>query len=169
MIITLEKFKIIAEQEKYNLIEIGITDVKFNNYTFELSNRLTSTLGQCRKTGTNDYTITLNSKFAEAEDLNIVRQTIMHELIHSCNDCMSHTGRWKQIADLVNSVYGYNISRMTVTKNYKQQKAKYKIVCTNCGCTSYIFRKNKIIKNLNMYRCIYCTEIPHKLELFLND
>lgn len=47
----------------------------------------------------------------EDTDIDGLKNTIIHELLHTCKGCMKHTGEWKQLAEKVNRYYGYNIKR----------------------------------------------------------
>ena len=87
-------------------IEIGRVSV------FRLNGRLKRALGQC-KVIMNGYEISLNrcmllSKVPEQE----VKNTIAHELLHTCPECMNHGKKWKAAAAVLMSRKPcYTISR----------------------------------------------------------
>lgn len=74
-----------------------------------------------------------------------LKETIIHEILHTCPDCFCHTGEWKRLADLVNDCYGYNVKRaasaadLGMTEFYckheevKRMQWKYTVVCKKCG------------------------------------
>ena len=97
-------------------------------------------------------------------DLNddIIKNTIMHEIIHCFPDCGNHGILFKNYADRINVKLGYNISRLGNKQEdyeksnleYMEKKYKYKIVCQNCG---ECFYRNRLNKNLLVkYRCGKC-------------
>ena len=114
-------------------------------------------------------------------DKSIIKNTIMHELIHCIPDCNNHGKEFKKYANYINTQLGYNI-KTTGNKKDDYQKSnleyheeinfKYKIQCKECGQT--FFRK-RINKNFTRkYRCGKCNgklkieEINKKL-LVLNQ
>ena len=82
------------------------------NIRFTVNRRAKLRLGQCRRQG-NSYTIEISAALLDDRvDLREgLKNTLHHELLHSCYGCMKHTGRWKAYADKVNAAYGYNIRR----------------------------------------------------------
>ncbi len=75
-----------------------------------------------------------------------LKETIIHEILHTCPGCFCHTGEWKRLADLVNDCYGYAIKMADSAKdkgmaNFYQQHEelvkkttwKYTICCAKCG------------------------------------
>ena len=107
--------------------------------------------------------------YAQICDVDSIRNTIMHELIHSMKDCMCHTGRWKIVAQRINYEYNYDISRTTYHSDYHQFRTtakpkikKYKVTCNNCGQIWNYCKQAKIVKALivnphdNTFKCPYC-------------
>ena len=80
----------------------------------------------------------------------IIKNTIMHELIHCIPDCNNHGKEFKKYANYINTQLGYNI-KTTGNKKDDYQKSnleyheeinfKYKIQCKACGQT--FFRINE--------------------------
>lgn len=96
-------------------------------------------------------------------DEKIIRNTIIHELIHCMPYCNNHGKKFKEYAETINKKLGYNISRVgnkkedykTSNIEYKEnEKFKYKIQCKNCGQTFYRQRYNKNF--IKKYRCGKC-------------
>lgn len=95
-------------------------------------------------------------------DLNdeIIKNTIMHELIHCIPYCNNHGIEFKKYANIINNKLGYNISRVGNKKedlkksniSYdEEEKYKYKIECERCG---KIFYRKRLKKNfIKRYRC----------------
>lgn len=69
--------------------------------------------------------------------------TLIHELIHTCPNCMNHGKEWQQWAELVNDCYAcYNISRCSSAsekgidveyhRQRRQTEYKWSIECESC-------------------------------------
>ena len=98
-------------------------------------------------------------------DLNddIIKNTIIHELIHCMPDCNNHGAMFKMYSNLINNRLGYNITRLgNKVEDYKKSNLeykenisyKYKIVCKNCG---HIYYRQRIVRNfLKKYCCSLC-------------
>ena len=98
-------------------------------------------------------------------DLNedIIKNTIIHELIHCLPYCNNHGKRFKEYANLLNSKLWYSISRTGNKKEdfkdsnlqYKEKEEyKYKIHCKKCD---KIFYRKRLQKNfIRKYRCSNC-------------
>lgn len=110
------------------------------------------------------YTIEI-SKWVMKLDSSIIKNTIIHELIHCLPYCNNHGTYFKMYANIINTKLGYNISRVGNRKEdleksnieYKcelEEKYKYIIECEKCGQTFY---RNRLQKNFkNKYRCSKC-------------
>ena len=90
-------------------IETGyITNVSLN---YRAKNRA----GQCRRNNvSNTYSLNFNYLiFNDKANDTEVMNTIIHEILHTCKDCMTHKGEWKRLANIVNANTKYNITRCT--------------------------------------------------------
>ena len=98
----------------------------------------------------------------ELED-SIIKNTIMHELIHCIPYCNNHGTEFKKYINIVNSNYNYNISRVGDKKRdfekskieFKEENTyNYEIVCKGCN---NIFYRQRLSKNFaRKYRCAKC-------------
>ena len=83
-------------------------------------------------------------------DLNdeIIKNTIIHELIHCLPECNNHGKYFKKNAKLINDKLGYNITRVGNKKEDfiksgvqekfdDEPKSKYKIICEKCNQTYF--------------------------------
>ena len=96
-------------------------------------------------------------------DENIIKNTIIHELIHCLPKCGNHGYEFKKYANLINIKLGYNISRLgNKEEDYKNSNKEfneeiiynYKVECQNCG---QIFFRKRLDKNFGkIYRCAKC-------------
>lgn len=98
----------------------------------------------------------------ELED-SIIKNTIIHELIHCMPYCNNHGEVFKKYANTINQSLGYDISRVgNKVEDYKksnmeykeERKYNYKIECQKCGQTVYRQRYNKSFTK--KYRCGKC-------------
>jgi predicted SprT family Zn-dependent metalloprotease len=101
----------------------------------------------------------------------IIKNTIMHELIHCLPYCNNHGKEFKKYAELINEKLGYEIQRLgNKEKDYEKSNIvfdksdeveyKYKIRCKKCGI---VFYRQRLKKNfIRDYRCGAC---KGKLEL----
>lgn len=104
------------------------------------------------------------SKWVMDLDEKIIKNTIMHEIIHCLPYCNDHGKNFKEYAKYINEKLGYNISRVGDKKEdyeksnleYEDENKsyKYKILCKNCG---QIYYRQRLQKNLTIrYRCSKC-------------
>lgn len=157
--------------------EMDAIDIPYGKITEVTVNyRAKSRWGQCQRRYENGiiYKININADLChpEASERGL-KETIIHEILHTCPDCMCHTGEWKRLADLVNDCYGYNVKRCNSSEDkgmsefYKQHDRqgrpdkpvtwRYEIRCKNCG--KIVGRKQKackVTKYPQMYQCGFC-------------
>lgn len=96
-------------------------------------------------------------------DEKIIKNTIIHELIHCIPFCNNHGIEFKKYAKYINEKLGYEVSRAgNVKEDYiksniefsEEEKYKYKIKCNNCG--QEFFRKRLNKNFIKKYRCAKC-------------
>ena len=96
-------------------------------------------------------------------DEDIIKNTIIHEIIHCLPNCNNHGENFKKYAQYINETLGYNISRVGNKKeDYQKSNIEYKekeqfnyhIQCTNCGQSFYRKRLNRNFTR--KYRCGKC-------------
>ncbi len=142
-----------------------------NVIKIDVNTRSKKRWGQCRKIG-NNYIIEVNQiLLREDTDIDGLKNTIIHELLHTCKGCMKHTGEWKQLAEKVNRYYGYNIKRCDsadekgISEEQKEKiqkertatrKVKFIFKCTCCGQKVERCRESKFTKYPELYRCAVC-------------
>lgn len=97
-------------------------------------------------------------------DLNndIIKNTIMHEIIHCFPYCNNHGEEFKKYANYINNKLGYNISRLgdknqdLKDSNLQTEKEhyNYEVKCSDCG---YSFYRKRIARGFTYkYRCGKC-------------
>lgn len=96
-------------------------------------------------------------------DDKIIKNTIIHELIHCIPFCNDHGESFKKYARYINGKLGYNISRVgNKEEDYKNSNIEYKekesynyiITCEKCG--QKIYRKRLSPNFIKKYSCGIC-------------
>ena len=147
-------------------INIDFSNSRYGDIDISLAKRKTKRYGCCKNenpiksTAYREHRRTYYRAFATHHievsswlmDLNddIIKNTIVHELIHCLPDCNNHGTEFKKYAKYINSKLGYNITRvgnkkedfeksnLDYTEDEKEENSfKYKIECTSCGYTFY--------------------------------
>ena len=93
-----------------------------------------------------------------------IENVLMHELLHSCEGCMCHTGIWKVYARKVNSAYRYNIKTKNsyiqyMTKELQHEyiyRSKYVFQCLGCGTFTTKDRMCDLVRHPEEWRCCWC-------------
>lgn len=150
----------IAQQCKYELerLHIPIADVK----EFTINTRAARRWGQCRREGS-DYKININHTLLDGSHEEGLKATIMHELIHTCPQCMNHGIKWRRYAEQASAATGLKISRTNTPqeKGFSGSempgiKAKYVIRCPSCGMEWKRQKRSKVIKLIDRCTCGRC-------------
>lgn len=104
------------------------------------------------------------SKWVLDLDDSIIKNTIMHEIIHCFPYCNNHGKEFKRYASYINENLEYNITRLgNKEEDFKKSNLeykesinnyKYKIICNKCG--QIIYRQRFKEEMINKYRCGKC-------------
>lgn len=119
-----------------------------------INRRATARFGSCTKKG-DLYIIEISDRLLEAPEESC-RQTLAHEILHTCFGCKNHGPRWKTYAAAMNTGYGYTISR---TGTYEQlgminaKPVRYTLRCQLCGVEITRTRSSNLTKHPERYRC----------------
>lgn len=102
------------------------------------------------------YEIEVSASLLEQPDR--LRQTLCHELLHTCRGCRNHGEKWKAYAAKVNEALGYSIQRLAPAEEESQEplrreKIKYVLECQSCGAKICRSRMSKAVKQPWRYRC----------------
>ncbi len=104
------------------------------------------------------FTIELSEVLLEAPERSC-RQTLAHELIHTCRGCQNHGKTFIRYAEKMNRAYGYDIKRchspeeMGLTAESIAKKVNYIVRCTKCGTEIQRTRYSSVIADPSRYRC----------------
>ncbi len=170
-VVELASIGIDFSDSKYGVVDIGLAKRKTKRYGCcknENPDKTTS-YRENRKTYYrvfNTHHIEISSWLMDLND-EIIKNTIIHELIHCLPDCNNHGKTFKNYAKFINSKLGYNISRVGNKKeDYEKSNVdysdsekeensfKYKVECTSCG---YSFYRKRLQRGFaRKYRCGKC-------------
>ena len=145
-------------------IDIEYGDIK----VWKVNTRAKSRWGQCKMLPTGGYEININADLLDERNSEEgLENTIIHELLHSCEGCMNHGETWNNLAEIVRYNYGYEIKRTSsaedkgvvfqrVSKPREASHTEYILRCCNCGCEIHRERMSKAIQHPENYRCGRC-------------
>lgn len=110
----------------------------------------------------NKHHIEISSWVMELEE-SIIKNTMIHELIHCIPYCNNHGKEFKKYAKFISEKLGYDITRVGNKKQdyeksnieyNEEENYKYKIECKQCG---QVFYRKRLGKNFTLkYRCGKC-------------
>lgn len=147
----------------FDVHSLGINTGKINSIT--INNRAKKRWGQTTKHTDGSFSININgSLLNDSLDDMAAKNTIAHEILHTCKGCFDHQALWQSYADKMNSAYGYNIKRCTSAAEkglesvgrIRNESYKYTITCTCCGGKTYYKRASKVIQHPEWFRCGRC-------------
>lgn len=150
----------IAKECMKELDNIGI---EYGNIKlFEVNTRAKKRWGQCRRV-CGEYSINISERLLDEETpIKSLKETILHEILHTCKGCMNHGELWKRYAMKMNRAYGYNIKRCNSSEEKgvkvlkEVREIKHQFVCKGCGQTINRMRESKFTKYYNYYSCGRC-------------
>jgi len=116
--------------------------------------------GQCKKISSG-YSININADLLREEnDEAGLINTLLHELLHTCPNCMNHGECWKRYAAMINRRYGYDVKRTSsaeekgvVIRNVgRKEEYKYFCKCEKCGYVWRYKRMCETVRNPGKYQ-----------------
>lgn len=159
----MKEFKKLQEICIEEVLLAGITPGNITKW--EINRRAKRRWGQCKKFPDGHCVIQIAAQLLEDDRVSerACKETIIHEILHSCPECNGHTGNWKAYADKMNKRYGYNIKRTTSgeekgVENYKSERraVKYVFMCRYCKNLVTRTRKSKFTHYYRNYGCGVC-------------
>lgn len=133
-----EKLKRLAKECENELREIGLENKLKSDIIYSINYRAKRRLGQC----CSKRYINISSWLLEIGSDDDIKNTIIHEILHTFDDTIGHKERWQYYARYVSNRTNYHITR-TANANEIYVKAniertfKYKITCKKCGKVFY--------------------------------
>ena len=140
------------------LNSININVEKNRTIELKINTRSKKRYGCCKKISKEKYLLEVSEWVMDLNE-DIIKNTIMHEIIHCFPFCNNHGKEFKMYAKYINERLGYDISRLGNKKEdfaksnikYEEKQYKYVIKCTNCGKLIY---RNRLDRNFfRKYRC----------------
>ena len=128
------KLKRLVNESIQELKNIGLEDKIHSYINFSINYRAKKRLGQChRKTD-----IDISSWLLEIGSNNDIKNTIIHEILHTFDDTIGHKEKWQYYARYVGNRTNYSITRTANIKEiYKkahiEMPHRYEITCKRCG------------------------------------
>lgn len=145
------------------MAELDAIGIQYGNIqAFTINTRAKKRWGYCHyKNG--KYTISISDRLLEdTVPVKCLKNTLLHEILHTCKNCMTHKGEWKSAANKVNAAYGYHIKRSTSAEEYGiqletvQKQPKHLFKCDCCGQEIPRYRESDFTRNYTSYRCAKC-------------
>lgn len=127
----------------------------------KVNSRAKKRWGLCTLECEGEYTIEISDRLlADNVSEEATFNTMIHELLHTCPNCMNHGKEWKYWADVINRNTCYNIKRTTscAEKGIENipKTPKYTVTCNKCGRRWFYNRAGSVIQNVRRCKCPYC-------------
>lgn len=133
-----------------------------------INTRSKARFGACKMSkgsfGKRKYIIEISKEVLCCEK-NKLSSIIVHELLHTCDECFNHGKKWKMYCDKVERELGYKITR---TQRYEdlgivnppaKEEIKFIVKCAGCGQEFPRKRMCNLVKNPERYKCGKCGNI----------
>ena len=138
-----EKLIRLSKESIRELEEIGLGKMIPKNLNFTINYRAKKRLGQCCE----KQDINISSWLLEIGDDHDIKNTIIHEILHTFKDTIGHKAKWQYYARYVSNRTDYHITRTTSidgiyarankTRPRREVSYKYEITCEKCGRVFY--------------------------------
>lgn len=149
----------VARQAK----SIGIPISEHIHPKVQINTRAKGRFGACTKKRDGTFVIELSDKMLTAPPLSC-RQTLAHELLHTCYGCQNHKKRWHAYAQKMNDAFGYHISRTDTPEALGvviNTPSRYIVFCENCAMEFPRNRRSSLVAYPEHYRCPRCGGTLH--------
>jgi predicted SprT family Zn-dependent metalloprotease len=119
--------------------------------------------GVCRYTPRfNNFEIYISRKLISSNNIVAIKNTIMHEIIHTCKGALNHGANFKRYGKMCET-FGYTITRLLSEEEVfghkienKSDSYKYVIKCPHCGKEYGYNRFTRAVAMSNKYICGKC-------------
>ena len=165
-----QKLQRLAKESEKELRDIGLGKMLKDNIRYTINYRAKKRLGQCCE----KQDINISSWLLEIGDDHDIKNTIIHEILHTFEDTIGHKAKWQYYANYVNNRTDYHITRTTsINKIYekankvrptKEIHYKWEIKCRKCGAVWHKTRiTNKVLasykRNGRIHRQCGCQDL----------
>ena len=142
-----QKLQRLAKESEKELRDIGLGKMLKDNIRYTINYRAKKRLGQCCE----KQDINISSWLLEIGDDHDIKNTIIHEILHTFEDTIGHKAKWQYYARYVNNRTNYQISRCgsidevydkaNIERPKKEIVYKWEIKCRKCGA---VWHKTRI-------------------------
>ena len=144
--------------------------IEYGNVTeLVINTRFKRKWGQCsynRRTG--EFKISISYKLFgdDAPEMGLL-QTVVHELLHTCDGCLNHGELWKKYAGMVNAEFNLGVKRCNSAEEkglsnddyeYHPESVKYQLRCPNCG---HIYKRKRMCYPVQHPEKCGCSKCNH--------
>lgn len=132
---------------------------------YKANSRAKRRLGLCSSNGCGGFEIQVSYVLLRDEvPMDELRNTLFHELLHTCKGCQNHGKEWKRLAQKVSVAYNMDITRCAspdeksvhILQDQRKDEAKYKFQCQGCGKIHINMRASGFTRQPERYRCGRC-------------
>lgn len=128
---------------------------------WSVNTRAKARWGLCTKVSRGVFDIQIAASLLDdAIDDQAVKDTIVHELLHTVPGCFKHTGKWKQYAELINKLmphYRIKSRSSYADKGVEDLRStptyRYILKCEQCGREVRRQKKSAVVEYPENYRC----------------
>ncbi len=151
---TQEQLNALLEETRQALLGLGIPVSKKIDPVLRVNTRAKRRLGCCYYVS-GGHVIEVSASLLDRPQL--LRETLAHELLHTCPGCRNHGERWKTYARQAGTALGYAIQRTVPVEGeaepLRHEEIKYILECQSCGARIGRMRMSKAVKSPWRYRC----------------
>ena len=129
----------------------------------KVNTRATTRWGVCKKQPDGSFVIEIASVLLdERNPEKALVETILHELLHTCEGCQNHGALWKNYAAILNRQYSLRIKGRNSAEDKgirvetRKKNIKHKFRCERCGTIVERQRESQFTRNYRNYKCSKC-------------
>ena len=133
--------------------EVGIPVSQNIDPNVRINKRAVTRFGCCRYEAGRQI-IEVSGRVAQGPEKSC-RETLAHEILHTCWGCRNHGKRWKEYACRMAQAYGYRITRTSSCgeMGVEERPCRYLLRCERCGAEFKRFRASPLTRYPERYRC----------------
>lgn len=158
----MKDLEMLASECEADLSLINIQPGEVNQWL--INTRAKNRWGQCKRCLPGIFDISISARLLQdSVSDQAVKNTIMHELLHTVKGCYGHKGKWKDLALTVNRLLPqYTIKRTTSAEEKglesirKKRTNRYAVKCEHCGKEFCREKISKLIQHPEKFRCGIC-------------
>ena len=151
--------KLVRECQR-DLLSVQILPGKVRHW--HINTRAKARWGLCSKVARGLFDIQISAMLLQdGVDDQAVKDTIVHELLHTIPGCFKHTGKWKQYATTINTLLPhYHIKARSsyegkgLGERHPATEYHYLLKCIQCGAEVKRQRKSAVVEHPEKYHCI---------------